>query len=128
MGGIDSFLDGKRSRAAKFEELARGKTKEQRRELEKTLLKPQVLPEYSGNIPGKSSIENRTVKIIFETSMDLELFKRHFKVSAYKELNVRDILLLIKFLSLLDEHILEYDSKEGTLFVIGETGEKTFLG
>lgn len=123
--GIDKFFAKKgRSRVKMFEKISKEKNKKRRRILEEQFLKPYVLPDYKGPLPGhKSSVESRKVLMIFENDSDIILLKKFFKVSEYKGYNVKDLSLLLKFLDALDDGSLVYDKKAKKINFVGEDGE-----
>lgn len=108
--GINDFIDSA-DKAKKFDIMRKGKTKEEVRQLEQKFLKPSKLPAYHKPENAKDALISRTIKLVFVTEADVELFKKHFKVSTYKENNVLDTNLLIALLTELEEGRLAYDEK-----------------
>jgi hypothetical protein len=115
---IQDFLgEGKsKSRAVKFQELAEGKTQEEKRNLEAQLLKPEKIPAYTHEETKKSQfsqISAHSVRMVFPDDESLELFKKHFKVSEYVELSLgkpgMDKLLAV--VQLLENGQITYDQK-----------------
>lgn len=127
MSGIKNFLGKGESRVKKARKILKGKSKKERRKIEQHLLKPERIPEYTGELPKKGPIERRTIEIICKTETDVDIIRRHFKVSEYKRLNIRNITLLMKFLDALDEGSLQYEKEEENLYFVGEQGEKIQL-
>lgn len=126
MPGIDSYFSGtRRSRVKLFEKVSKEKSKKKRRRMEERFLKPYVIPEYDGKLPGYNNpVESRKVMIIFDSEADLNLFRKFFKVSSYKGFNVRDVSLLLLFLDALENGSLEYDKEERKINFVGDTGER----
>lgn len=122
--GMREVLGLSDSRVKRFAKAAEGKTKEEVRELERTLLKPDVLPPFTGKKPPRSSVEQRSVKIIFETDEDMELFRQHFRVNTFKEQNTREIGAIIALVDAFSRGVLRFDSKTNTLNFIDEQGEE----
>lgn len=98
--------------------IVEAKTKEEKRKIEQTHLLPEKLPEYSGEKPIRSSLENRTVKIICSTEKEMILLKKYFKVSEYKGQNIRNLDLLFCILRLLEKGALKYNESKKILYYI----------
>lgn len=120
--GMREMLGAGDQRTTRFKKLAKGKTKEEVRELERTLLKPDVIPPFTGERPAKSSVEQRTVKIIFESDEDIDLFKHFFKVNTYKEQNTREIGAIVALVEAMDRGSLRYDQEQKTLNFVDDQG------
>lgn len=123
---ISDYLKVKNTKSSTFKKITKNCSQTQKRKIEQKLLKPEILPTYLGKIPGKGPVEKRTIKIICESEIEVALIKKYFKISEYKELNIRDISLLLKLLTALEEGILKYE--KNTLFFIHENGEEIKLG
>lgn len=111
---INKFLNIKDNTIEKFNKVAKGKSKEEVRELEMKMLKPKGLEKYFGEIPNISIVdisEHASLKIVFESKKLYDLFCKYFTVRTYVENNICDLSLLEKFLNLLEEGILVYDRK-----------------
>ena len=123
---------GARSRssvqAQRIEELSFGKTNEEKRELERQLLKPDRIQPYTGTIPGQGPVEQRTLKMIFNSMGEMELFSKHFKVSNYKGANTRDVDILMAFVMALESGVLEFNHEDGNLYFVTDQNEKIMLG
>jgi len=113
---IQDFFGGKRgkSRVEKFEGLSEGKTKEEKRQLEVEVLKPDKIPphvhektEYSKFSP----IASHSVRIVFPDDESLELFKKHFNVSRHVEASLTSMDKFMEIIRLLDDGIIVYDNK-----------------
>ena len=124
MAGIRDFV-GADTRVKKFLAAREGLPNEEARQLERTLLKPETLPSFTGERPTKSSIDNRTVIIIFEQDEDVELFKQFFRVNNYKGQNTRDVGKLMYYLEALERGslVLEDDG----LYCVTDQGDKVLL-
>lgn len=99
---ITNFISGGKSKVQSFEEQRRGKTKKEVRQLEQTMLVPDKLPPFTKPKTHKDSVTERSVRLVFPDQKSFDLFKKHFKVSTYKENNALDISLLIRLLEALD--------------------------
>lgn len=125
--GMREMLGMKDSRVQRFQKAVAGKSKEEVRELERTLLKPNALPPFAGKRPPRSTIEQRTVKIIFETDESIELFKQFFKVSSFKEQNTREIGAIVALVEAMDRGSLRYDTENKSLNFVDDQGEEWAL-
>jgi hypothetical protein len=122
--GMRETLGISDSRVQRFAKAAEGKTKEEVRDLERALLKPDVLTPFTGKKPPKSSVEQRTVKIIFETDEDMELFRQFFRVNAFKEQNTRELGPIIALVDALNRDVVRYNQQTQTLNFVDEQGEE----
>jgi len=122
--GMREMLGMKDSRRKRFEDATKGKSKEDVRELERALLKPDALPPFTGKRPPRSSIEQRTVKIIFETDEAMELFRQFFRVSSFKEQNTREIGAIVALVEAMDRGSLRYDPTQKVLNFVDDQGEE----
>jgi len=111
---IRKFLDKEKTKSERFQQLSEGKTDQEKREIEKKLLKPEKLPDYTGPQPIKNSLDKLTVKMVFPDTEAVEMLKRHFKVGQYIEQSINKIDLFVDFLRALDNGTLEYNKNEGT--------------
>lgn len=120
MSGISSFFgkpgkSGGASRVSRFEAASKGKTKEDKRRLEATLLPPEEIPPYTGPQPtpdAKHPLNARSVKFTFHRAEDMALFKKHFRVSKFVELSVADPGFLLRILAALETGELTYDKEQ----------------
>jgi hypothetical protein len=127
---IDNFLEGSEriSLQKRLQEAVKDKPKEERRKIEMELGKPEKIPGYFGETPGSTtSIEERTIKIIANDKNELDLIERYFKISSFREKNVRDIDMLISFLLAIDSGHLRYDGKDKNLYYISDNDEEVLL-
>ena len=128
MAKIDQFLKSKDSRLKRFKKLTKGKSRKEIRNVERKLLKPIKLPTYTGATPGfKSPVHERTVQIVFENFIDLDLFCKYFKVSRFKGVNVHNVRLLVEFLNILDRGVLTYDTKAEKISFVTDQDEEVEL-
>lgn len=125
--GMREMLGMKDSRVQRFQKASQDKDKEEVRELERTLLKPDALPPYTGKRPPRSGIKQRTVKMIFDTDESMELLKRFCKVNTFKEQNSHDVGVIVALLEALDRGSLRYDTEHKTLNFVDEQGEQWAL-
>jgi redox-sensitive bicupin YhaK (pirin superfamily) len=106
--GIKELI-GSKSKVEEFRELAeKAETKEELRELETHLLKPEKLPPVIHEVKYLTDLKKNTVRLVFGKSEEYELFCKHFRVLNYIETNVTDIHKLIAFLQALEEKIIIY--------------------
>lgn len=113
--GISKFI-GTKSPVERFEEILKEvKTKEEKRNLEVHLLKPQKLPPAIHEVKYLTDLKKQTVRLVFGKSDDYELFCKHFKVLNYIESNVTDIKKLLALLKALDDNVIMYDEKTGEI-------------
>jgi hypothetical protein len=111
-------LVGVVSQERKLKTISKASSKEERRNMEEQLLKPAELPSYTKDEPTvKDEIESKTVMFVFSSMEEVQLLKKHFKISDYKSQNVRasNMNLFVDFLKALESGELEYD-KEGRKF------------
>lgn len=122
--GITDFIGNVESRAAKFNKLVDRKTDKERRFLETKLLVPEELPSYTGPTPQFGTLGERTVKLVFDSKLDVDLLRKYFKVSEYQGLNVRgsNLVLLLVVLRALENGSLIYEKEE--LFFVDAEGTR----
>ena len=115
--GIQDFLgkpQGEGSKAERFAKAAKGKTKEQLRDLEATLLKPEKLPKYTGPAPtpeAKDPLLARSVKIVFSCERRVLQFCKYFAVSKYVEPSLAHPDPIEALLDALEKGTIHYDKK-----------------
>jgi hypothetical protein len=119
MSGITDYLNpnlkAKHSRVSRFNKAADGKSKAEQRRLERALLKPAPLPDYTGEAPTNVGIDARSVKLVFSSDKDYALFTKHFRVCNYVETCCYRLDMLTAFLKALDKGRLKYDSETGRI-------------
>ena len=122
--GIRELIKSTRtiSKVKRFEELAEGKSNDEKRSLERIMLKPNVLQPYAGETPNKSPVLDRTVTMVMPTDNDMDLFKRHFRTSNYKGLNTRDIGIILALLDSIERGTLQYVHSEKKIYFIDDQG------
>lgn len=91
------------------------KSKKEERELEMQYLKPDKLPSYVGKSPTINNIKKQSVKLVFKSEDDLQVFKNHFHVPKYIEPSVTNIELLMVLLEELESGRIKYDSKKQSI-------------
>jgi len=115
--GIDSFFGESQhdNTLERFNKrLKKCKTKEEERELEQNLLKPEKTPPYSGPKPPRHAtnpLSIRTVKIVFPNDTSALLFKKWFPVSTHIEPSLSNVKLLTAFCEALENEEIFYDKK-----------------
>lgn len=108
----------------KYEQLIKGKTNEEKREIELQLLKPDVLPPYTGPKVNRGPLGKRTVKFFFPSNSDVELLAHHVKINNYVELNTYDTDLIMRFVELLEEGTLRYDKNIKRIIFVNDRGDE----
>jgi len=93
-----------------------------------SLLKPtKARQKYGGPLPGGTDVERRTLKIIFKTDEDMELFGKHFPIAEYLEKNTENITLLMVFLDSLERGTIKYDKKTKEIYRQTKKGKRRKL-
>ena len=91
------LFDTKRDKVKQFEEVTKGRTKEDKRKAEGSLLKPERLPNYDGDKPKhKSELHSRTALIVFNSKEQQKLIGEifHIKTSVQGVTYITDVSLL----------------------------------
>jgi len=101
-----------------FAEKSVGLSKEERRNLEVHLLKPDKLPPIRHKVEYLTPLRRDYVKLQFRVHHDFDLFSKHFKVLNYVEPNVTDLKKLIAILKALDSGAISYDYVEEIQFPV----------
>lgn len=131
MSGIRDFVS-KDSRVDAFQKLRRDKKlkKKDLREIEKQLLKPDKLPDYTGPEPTAESIDKTSVKLVFLDGEEYKLFTKHFRVSSYIEKSCYHLDKLVAILRALEKGKIRYDEKKKKLTVVkrGDHPRKSKVG
>jgi DNA-dependent RNA polymerase auxiliary subunit epsilon len=111
-----AFLSPKKTKVPK------GLSKEETRDFEQANLRPAKLKKYVGPEPplkAKKPMEKQTVRLVFKSEAEVNLFSNHFSVSTYVENSCYKLEMLVDFLKALEEGKLEYDEKSGS-FTAGD--------
>lgn len=121
MAGIDSFLGGDRhnERVKKFKNLSVGKSKEEIRELEMLLFKPDESTDYTGEVVRHNINSEFAVKLVFSSQEEWDLLNKYFVVGHYIEKSISKLKLLIDMLKALDNGQLSYNKKDGSFSTPG---------
>ena len=118
----DFLFDGtEESPSEKFERLSKGKSRSEKRRLEKQILRPDKLPPYAGPKPReRTELEDLAIMIILANKEDFNLFKKYFPLakSKYKYVALRNLRLLKEFLNLLESGQLQYDREKNKLKIV----------
>lgn len=109
----------------KFARRSKGISKQEKRELERKLLKPLRLPVK--RLKTRSPVDERTITLVFPSVGDVELFRRHFRVSEYKGLNTHHLDPLLEFLECLERGSLVFEKKTKKLEFVDDQGEPCTL-
>ena len=103
--------------STKFEKAAKGKTKKERRALEETLLKPDVLPIYTGPPPSqraKEPVMPQTLLIVFKTTAQLDRLAKFFPVSYVEQPTLLNNKLVMDLVKEFEDGRIVYDAKKRT--------------
>jgi hypothetical protein len=114
--GLSKFLGVKNKQEeniSKFERMSKGKSKQEVRELERKLLKPEPIPIYVEEHSKFHIKKENAFKVVFSSKEDVELVKKFLYVSYYVEPSIGDMSLLIDLLKAMDSGEIIYDKKEG---------------
>lgn len=112
IGGGKKTLEG--DIVNRFTKLIEGKSKEEVREIELSLLKPKPIAHYKGKRPSKlTDLNRRRVTIYFQNEKVLMRFSRFLKVQTYIENNIHEVGLLLEMLRLLESETLRWNEKGG---------------
>ena len=76
-----SIFDKQQDKSKKFAKVTKGKTKEEVRVAEEHLLKPENIPEYTGDSPKhKSELASRCALIVFKNQAQQDVISEIFAV------------------------------------------------
>lgn len=102
-----------------FEKKIKGKSKKEIRELERSLLAPEPIPQYVEE-PSTFHIKKEfAFKVVFGSQEEVDLVKKYFYISHYVEPSIGDMSLVIDLLKALDAGEIIYDKKERK-FILNE--------
>lgn len=125
---IEKFLskNARRDRVAKFEELSKGKSKEEVREMEMSLLKPDAIPDYVGEARKYIPNSETTVKLVFRNEAEMELVGKHLSINTYIEPCISDIKIIIDLFTAIERGEISYNKKSGQFAMVekGSANEK----
>jgi len=118
MAGISKFLSpgARKDKVERFEELSKGKTKEETRALEMALLKPEPVPDYIGRAERYVANSELAVKIVFSSQEEMDLVERHIAIPNYKERCISDLKLFLALFRALDDGQIVWDKRNQKLF------------
>lgn len=98
-----------------FNLLKKIKTKEEKRELEEKLLVPVPLPIYIGNQPGLTSMQKKSLILVFKKEKDIKRFGKFITINPYINNNCYRLELFLELLNLLEKKILIWNSTTNKL-------------
>lgn len=127
MAGISKFLSpgARKDKVERFEELSKGKTKEETRELEMALLKPEPVPDYIGRAERYVANSELAVKIVFSSQEEMDLVERHISIPSYKGRCISDLKLFLALFRALDDGQIVWDKRnQKLLFPQSQTEEE----
>ena len=104
-----SIFNKHRSKVQKFEDAIEGMSKEEVRDAEKHLLRPEDIPTYDGNKPKhRSSLASRMCLIVFKNKAQQDLIGEIFSIreSVNNEIYITDISLLEGIAKMVKEDVL----------------------
>ena len=84
MSGMTKFLGTKKTQERtvdNFEQIIKGKSKKEVRELERKLLKPEPIPEYVEEPSTFHIKKENAFRVVFKTAEDVELVKKYFYIN-----------------------------------------------
>ena len=133
---IDDFLkkDSRPDKMKLFEKLSKGKTKEEMRELEMTMLGPDPLQQHIGEERRYAVNSECTAKIVFSCEEEMEFFGKHITITEYVEKSITQIKIFLDLFKAMDAGKISYDKKAGDFTFLGmpdvnpETAEPTQPG
>lgn len=115
MKSLRTYINEDESKLARFMRLKQGKSKEEIRKLEMELLRPEKLQMRVGaKMRAVTTLEARSILLVFPTDTSVDLFKKYFKVSKYKGQSAHRIEMLIDFLQVINTGELVYDANKHT--------------
>jgi len=121
MANIQSFLGKKMgvtsSRVGKYAKNSKGKSKKEKRELERNMLAPTKLQKHIGKEAHQKSSGDLSVRVFFPDKETLDVFGKYFKVSTYQGNNTHKIGPLVRLLQMLEDGKAIYDEEEEILML-----------
>jgi len=95
-----SIFDNRQDKQKRLAEATKGKTNAEKRSIEETLLKPEELPIYTGELPEhRNDLDARTVLIVFRDEAQMQLVGELLSIRKSKTsggLYITDISMLEK--------------------------------
>lgn len=112
---IEQFLSkGSRpNRVEQFERLVEGKSKEERRKIEMEMLGPDPIPPYIGEERRYIVNSEHTVKFVFASQDEMDLFGKYIPIASYIEKSVTDLKIIFDLLKGMDAGEITYEKKTG---------------
>lgn len=124
---IEQFLSkGSRpNRVEQFERLVEGKSKEERRKIEMEMLRPDPIPPYIGEERRYIVNSEHTVKFVFASQDEMDLFGKYIPIASYIEKSVTDLKIIFDLLNAIENGHIVYNKKNGTFlpYINREKGE-----
>ena len=111
---ISSFLSGNAksiSSVKKFEEASKGKSKEEIRQLEMKMLKPEEMPKYTGEKIRYIINSKLSAKIIFHDQEEMDLFQKHVSFAFYQGTSITNFKIITDLFHALEAGTITYDKK-----------------
>jgi len=129
MKNIDEFFNKKiinnKFIIKRFMKLIMNKTKEQIREIEIQLLKPEPIPFYNYKKDKRqNAIDKKTISLILPDVKYLDLWSRHFRISKHIKNNSYDTAFIVKILQLIDKNRIQFDSSRNEYYLISKNNRK----
>lgn len=115
--GISSILKINRDgeKVERYLSFSDGKTKEEKREIEASLLKPDELPKHP--LRKKTKNFDLYATIFFKSREEFDLFSKHFRVTNYITQSVSDITPIMSIVDLLEKGRLKIKKNKGVKIV-----------
>jgi len=104
----------------RFAKLIEGKTKEEIRKIEYSLLKPETLPPYMGKTTAQTEHQKRTVAFTFKTQKDVQKLSSHFQVLTYQGNNLHKTDWLMEIVRLLDIGAMEWREETKSFHILNK--------
>jgi len=115
MNNLRNFIGSENDQVERYAQLKKGCDKEQTRDLEMQLLIPEKIQVHIGSqVTAKTSLDARTVCLVFPSNASIDLFKKYFRVSTYNGQTAHKLDLLIDFLQAIENGELLYDLNKKT--------------
>jgi len=121
MADISKFIGRKSQQESiieKFTKLIEGKSKEEIREIEMNLLKPEPIPFYNQKKDHKTNnpVHQKSITVTFSDVKYIDLWEKYFKISRNIKNNTYHVGFLIELFRLLEQGKLEYDEKKNRYY------------
>ena len=103
MGINEYFGKNQKGQVEHFTLLAKGKNKEELREFERKMLKPEKLKPTTVKKPTETELDKRSVLMVFPDKASFDLFVKHFPIRTCGGNNLADMGGFMGVLNKMDE-------------------------